>query len=258
MPAGTGPVLEDGNRMLPPRIRRAIQTVFILVFAGVGAIPACDSDIFDVAVPLSPEAFHLDFGAAGGTIPTVACDSEHVQSCGSNGVIAFQNGAGETTLQAGCDPGTARCFVQANTHVVYEVDVLQDNSFTSRVGRKAVKLARMLDIAYTVPANTATFDMPQIDIYVGPPGTLGRTDPGAVLVDSLPSLPRGATIGDASAGHLTIEDGSPARDLIESRICNKLPFVLVLSLVPRIDSGAPLPAGGADVVLRPLLGLGIR
>lgn len=229
-----------------------------LVAAAALSVAGCSSDIFDVSVELGVEAFHLDFGTMAGTVPAVACDAASPQSCGTSSVITLGNGAGETELGAGCDGGTSRCYVQANTRVFYVVDVLRDEAFTSKVGRKAVTLVRMLDVAYTVPSNSATFDVPQIDVYVGPAEARQSGDAGVTMVDSVPLIAARETITSDKPGHLTIADGSPGRALIESSIKRKVPFVFIVTTTPRLESGAPLPSGSMDIVLRPLLGLGVR
>ena len=234
-----------------------LQTPGLMLAIAVSAA-GCSTDIFDISVELGVEAFHLDFGSMTGTVPTVACEATAPQACGTAGVVTLGNGAGETELGVGCDSTTSRCYVQANTRVFYVVDVLRDQAFTSKVGRKAVTLVRMLDVAYVVPANTATFDIPRIDVYVGPAEARQSGDSGVTLVDSVPVIAAGQTITADSPGHLTIADGSPGRSLIESSIKRKVPFVFIVTTAPRLESGSPLPSGSMDIVLRPLLGLGVR
>jgi hypothetical protein len=241
-----------GRPMMP---RRARVIALAVVAGGVGG---CSPDIFDVSVQLGAEAFHLDFGNATGNVPTVACDAANPQVCGNGQTIALADGAGETEVAVGCDAGSARCFVKADTRVFYVVDVLKDDAFTSKVGRRAVSLVRMLDVAYAVPVNTATFAIPQIDVYVGPGQARVSGDPGVVAVDSVPSIAPAQVITPDAPGHLTIADGSPARTLIEDSIKRKTPFTFIVQVSPRLESGSPLPAGRMDLSLQPLLALGLR
>jgi hypothetical protein len=229
-----------------------------MALAMVAGLGGFSPDIFDVSVQLGAEAFQLDFGGATGSIPTVACDPANPQVCGTGQTIALADGAGETQLAVGCDGGSARCFVQADTRVFYVVDVLKDDAFTSKVGRRAVTLVRMLDVTYAVPVNTATFAIPQIDVYVGPGQARASGDPGVVAVDSVPSIAAGQVITREAPGHLTIADGSAARSLIEDSIKRKTPFTFIVEVSPRLESGAPLPAGRMDLSLQPLLALGLR
>ena len=230
----------------------------ITILASVFATLGCSPDIFDVSVALAPEMFPVDFGATTGTIPTVACDPQSPAPCGGDLSVDFTDGNGQATVKPGCDAATARCFAQADARYTYAVNVLQDDNFTSAVGRHTVSLVRMVDIAITIPANTMTFDIPEIDLYVGPPGSLQPSDPGVVSVDSVRSISAGTTIAAPGARHLVVADGSPARDLIEGSIKNKTPFVFVLTLAPRLESGAVLPAGALEVDIQPLVGLGLR
>jgi hypothetical protein len=119
-------------------------------------------------------------------------------------------------------------------------------------------VVRVVDVAITIPVNTMTFDIPQMNLFVGPPGTTRPTDPGVVPVDTLAPIAGGKTIAAGEAQHLTVADGSPAHDLIASSIQAKTPFVFVLTLAPRLESGAALPAGTLQVVAEPFLGLGLR
>ena len=249
-------------RALTSRIRAAGSVTLVagtaMVFTAL-ASGGCSADIFDVSVELMPEAFTVDFGASSGTIPTVVCDPQDTSASACGGAIQVGDGTGQATLRLGCDAASARCFGQADAAMNTTVDVLRDEAFTSKVGRKAVSLVRMLDIAVTVPTNTMTFDVPRIDVYVGPPGITLPGDAGVVFLDRLYPIAAGTTITSTTdARHLVVADGSPARDLIERSIKGKSPFVFVLALAPRLDSGAPIPAGTLTVNLQPLLGLGCR
>ena len=217
----------------------------------------CSEDIFDVDVELA-NAFAVDFGSATGTIPTVTCDAQNPTICGAVMALEFMGASGQATITPGCDGATAHCFAQADARVNYTVDVLQDESFTSRVGRRAVKLVRKVDVTIAIPINTMTFEIPQIDIFVGPPGTQQPSDPGVFPVDVVRSIAAGTTIAAAEARHLVVADGSPARNLIESSVTSKTPFVFVVTLAPRLESGAALPAGMLAVEVQTLLGLGLR
>ena len=121
-----------------------------------------------------------------------------------------------------------------------------------------MSLVRVVDVAITIPVNTMTFDIPEMNLFVGPPGTARPTDPGVVPVDTLQPIAAGTT---TAAGAGPAPDGGrrlPAHDLIASSIQAKTPFVFVLTLAPRLESGAALPAGTLAVVAEPFLGLGLR
>jgi hypothetical protein len=234
-----------------------------LGFAALGA-SACNVDVFDVDVPLSSHAYQADFGPSSGTIPTVACDPTMPTMptvCGTGQTLAVTTADGapaDVSVDVGCDATISRCFAEAHARLTYELDVLQDDAFVTKVERRAISVVRSVDLAYTLPTNTLTFDVPRIDVYVGPVGSKTETDPGVVLVDSLQAITAGLTFGDDARRHLTVADDSPARALIASNIQAKTPFVFVLATAPRLDAGAPVPGGAFEIDVYPTVGLGLE
>lgn len=223
-----------------------------LVVAG-----GCSRDVFDVTVNLKTENYRADFGLASGTIPVVACDPAAADACAAGTVVDVTVSSvapADIQVSTGCDGTTARCFAQASARVPYTVDVFQDDAFTSKVASHVVEFVRVADFAYTVSANTLTFDVPQIDIYVGPEGTTRETDPGVVAVGSTPPLPAGTVL---TAGHLTVDDGSPARAAIEDDIRNERPLTFLIVLAPTLEAGAPVPGGTIQVDVSPQLLVGL-
>jgi hypothetical protein len=216
----------------------------------------CSADVFDVQVDLKTQAYQLDFGPPRGEIPVVACGAADV--CGG-GTVLSASGApdappADVQVALGCDPATGRCFAQADARVAFTVDVLQDDAFTTKIERRAINLVRVADLAYTVPTNTLTVEIPQIDVYVGPAGARSESDDGVVPVDSIHPVAAGVTF--TSERHLTVSDDSPARAVIESSIQSKQPFVFVFATAPRVEAGSPIPAGALEIDLYPRIELG--
>src|SRR6266508_2274683 len=120
-------------------------------------------------------------------------------------------------LVAGCDAASLRCFAQAHARLSYELDVLKDDAFVTKVERHAISVVRTIDLSYTVPVNTLTFDVPAIDVYVGPPGVTTESDAGVTLVDRVSSVAAGVTFTDEPR-HLALTDASPARTFLEQTI----------------------------------------
>jgi hypothetical protein len=218
----------------------------------------CSKDIFDVTVELGSETYSADFGQRTGTVPTIACNPHYPDVCSGASVIAPNEvaSAGPVTagVTTGCDGTIDLCFAQVSARVVYPVNVLQDDGFVTAVAERSISLVRLAQVAYTVPTNTLTFDVPSVDIYVGPAGTLRETDPGVVQVGSTVAVP--ATTPFTTPMNLVIADGSPGRALIEQSIQAAQTFVFVLTLAPRIEAGAPVPAGAVEVDLFPQVDLG--
>src|SRR4029077_15706793 len=132
------------------------------------------------------ETYRPDFGAATGTIPVIACDPAAPGACADGTVVDVtaptKGTPADIQVSTGCDAASDRCFAQASARVPYTVDVFQDDAFTSKDASHVVEFVRIADFAYSVSMNSFTFDVPQIDIYVGPAGTTRETDPGVVAV----------------------------------------------------------------------------
>jgi len=232
-----------------------------VALAAAGVAGGCSSDVFDVDVDLTARTFVADFGPPAGNIPDATCDDATVQQvCGSSPTVAVDTSSqtgvpSDVQVALACDPSTARCYAQASAHLSQPVDVLQDDAFTTRVERHALSFVQLADLAYTIPMNTLTFDLPQIDIYAGPAGSRRETDPGVAFVGSTQPVPAGAVVTDPQ--HVTITKDTPARPVIEHAIENKQEFVFIVVANPRLDAGAPVPAGAVqiDVATKLVVGL---
>ena len=221
----------------------------------------CSADVFDVDVALMARTFVADFGTQAGTIPTVGCtDAVAQQVCGASPSVGVDTSSAtgvpsNVQVTLGCDTSTNQCFAQASAHLSQPVDVLQDDAFVTRVERHTLSFVQLVDVAYTIPANTLTFDIPKIDIYAGPAGSTRETDPGVALVGSTQPISAGTVVNDAQ--HITISDDTPARPVIEHAIENKQEFVFVVVANPRLDAGAPVPAGTVQIDVSPKLTIGL-
>ena len=245
-------------RLSSVRIGRALRLAALAILS-IGSA-ACSADVFDVDVALASHAYQADFGPSSGTIPTVACDPAMPSACGMGSMLAVTTAVPATTdvsVDLGCDPTSSRCFAEAHARVSYELDVLQDDAFVTKVERHAISVVQSVDLAYTLPTNTLTFDVPAIDVYVGPAGATKETDPGVVLVDSISSIAAGTTFV-ADRRHLTLAEGSPGRALIVSSIQAKQPFVFVVVTAPRSEAGSPVPGGAFEIDIYPTVGLGLE
>jgi len=238
-----------------PRIR-----AWALALAVAPAV-GCAADVFDVDVALTAQTFVVDFGSQTGDIPTVMCSEAAAQEvCGASPSAGVDTSSAtgvpsDVQVTLGCDTSTDQCFAQASAHLSQPVDVLQDDAFVTRVERHALSFVRLVDVAYTLPANTLTFEIPQIDIYAGPAGSTRETDPGVAIVGSTQPVPAGTVVTDAQ--HVTINDDTPARPVIEHAIEHQQQFVFVVVTNPRLESGAPIPAGSAQVDIAAKLTVGL-
>jgi hypothetical protein len=219
---------------------------------------ACSTSGPEADVTLAPHAYRADFGAAIGIVPTVACASEAATACGSGQALreatSTDDSADDVNVDVRCDPQIDRCFAQALARLPYELEVMRDDAFVAKVGQEPDVVVRSVDFAYTLPVNTLTFDVPRIDVYVGPSGTKNEADHGVVLLDSISPVAAGATFVDGGR-HLRLVEGSAAYTRIVKTIEAKQSFVLLVVAIPRLAAGAPLPAGHFEVDIFPTLRL---
>jgi hypothetical protein len=232
-------------------------SVGLVLAAGGG----CSADVFDVDVDLMQRTFVLDFGSQSGTIPTVTCSDATVQEvCGASPSVGVDTSSttgvpSDVQVTLGCDAATNLCFAQASGHLSQPVNVLQDDAFVTRVERHALSFVRLVDVAYTIPTNTLTFEIPQFDIYAGPTGSTRETDPGVAAVGSTQPVPAGTVVNDAQ--HISITDETPARPMIEHAIEHKQEFVFVVVTNPRLEAGAAVPAGTVQIDVSAKLTIGL-
>src|SRR5450432_4133621 len=200
-------------------------------------------------VALSPPMFWADFGAPVGALPVGACEVARAEACGAGQALDTTNAffGIDASVDVGCDGATARCFAQTFARVGYELDVRKDDGFMAVAPHDGSASVRVLDLSYVVPANTLTFDVPRVDVYVGPAGTRREIDAGVERAGTLTDLRAGEAF--AVERHLDLSEGSAARALVERSLAAFEPFVFLLVMAPRLEAGAAIPAGLLEIDL---------
>lgn len=233
-------------------IRAGVLAVLLL------GIPA-GCDVFDFTVDLQSQTFKLDFGQQSGTVPAVACDAA-ADVCGSTLAVNFDTSSmsgvpSDVELALGCDASSGQCYAQANARAAQTVGVLQDDDFSSKVGRNGAAFVQKVNVGYTIPSNTLTFDIPQLDVYAGPAGSVRETDPGVALLGHTQPIAAGVTT--TTQLHMEISDDAPALPVIQHAIEDKKDFVFIVVASPRMDAGAAVPAGAVQIDVFPSVVVGL-
>ena len=235
------------------------RLILAATFTTMSVTVACSTNGSEADVTLAPHAYLADFGAASGIVPTVACASEAATACGAGQALRVATSSGDSAddvnVDVRCDPQIDRCFAQALARLPYELEVMRDDAFVAEIEQRPDVVVRSVDLAYTLPVNTLTFDVPRIDVYVGPSGTKTEADHGVVLLDSISPVPAGATFVDGR--HLRLVEGSAAYTRIVKTIEAKQSFVFLVVAIPRLPAGATLPAGRFEVDIVPTVSLGL-
>ncbi len=208
-----------------------------------------------------------DFGTQSGAIPPLACTAANASAC-----AAVPAPAGVSGWQAGCDATAGQCFGQADLRIQQSVTAADPSSVNSAIGQQAAHYLESIDIAYTIPANTLTFALAKIQLYVvqnpvAGGGGSGAPD-GGVIVEQTPASPTDVLVGNvaplapgqvvSSERHLSLDGSDPAFTAISSQVEAGQDLVLALVVSPRVVAGAPLPGGAIQVVCVPTLHFGIK
>src|SRR5262245_54036585 len=194
----------------------------------MSVVGACDA--FDQTIQLSQQTFTLDFGQQSGTMPAVACADEPAACTPETTVnidTSTTTGVPSTVeVAVGCDGGSGLCYAQASTRAAQTLGVLQGDNLGDKIGRNSLSFVERVNIANTIPPNTLTFDIPQIDVYAGPAGSTRETDPGVAVVGSTQPITAGTIVSEPQ--FVTINDDTPARPVIENAIEDQQDFVFIL------------------------------
>jgi hypothetical protein len=226
-------------------------------FAGLMLAAIVGCGLLDFDVDLAQQTFSLDFGQQTGTMPAVACDAS-AGTCTSAATFDAGTTAGipaTVDVNLGCDAASKQCYAVVNARAATTVSVLQDDNFSSKVARHSLSLVELSDVAYTIPTNTLTFDIPEATVYAGPAGSTRETDPGVALLGTTQPIQAGTPT--TTAQHMTISDDSPARPVIEHAVENKQDFVFIVVASPRMNAGNPVPAGSIQIIVSPKLKVGL-
>jgi hypothetical protein len=219
------------------------------------------SDVFDVDVDLQQASFVVDFGSFQGTVPAIACDPNAPAACTAAAIgaqaLVDQSGVGpaDTQITAQCDAATSQCYAVAATHDAVSIEALTGDSLGAKLARRGTSFVHAIDVRYTVPANTLTFDLPSVDVFIGPPGSTVGGDPGVAAAGTLAQIAAGATF--TVMRHLVVADGTPAHALVEDSVRAERPIVIILQASPRADAGARIPAGALQVQVYPRITVGL-
>jgi len=232
-------------------MRAAVLAVLLGIAAGC--------DVFDFSVSLQSQTFKLDFGQQSGTVPAVACDAA-ADVCGSTLAVNLDTSSvsgvpSDVDVAVACDTSSGQCYAQANARAAQTVGVLQDDDFSSKVGRNGVAFVQEVNVGYTIPSNTLTFDIPQLDVYAGPAGSVRETDPGVALVGHTQPIAAGVTT--TTQAQMEISDDTPALPVIQHSIENKQDFVFIVVAAPRMNAGSAVPAGAVQIDVFPSIVVGL-
>ncbi|TXD39905.1 hypothetical protein FRC96_06440 [Lujinxingia vulgaris] len=118
------------------------------------------------------------------------------------------------------------------------VDIVEasGNDELQGIGQR-LRSVEITSIDYEITDNSLNFEMPSIDIYVGPLDATSPEDDGTILLTTIPSTTAGE---DASGRAPAVEENLEA----SSELFKSLQFAAIPSSQPRIEEGQPFPPRG--------------
>lgn len=213
--------------------------------------------LFDIPITLSTQEYKQNFGNSTGTVPSVSCTTQTdpcSQAASQVGSALAANGA---TVTGVCDTSAMKCTAKLDATVSYSLSLANDQSFATSVAGKVVSVVHSISLKYGVPKNTATFNIPQLDLYIAPQGTTKIDDPKAVYIDKIPMLTKGQVIADG-ANSITVDTASKAGAQFIYYVQNpNQTFVLLVNAKPVVRAGDAMPAGELWLRVTPVITVGL-
>jgi hypothetical protein len=209
-------------------------------------------NIFDTTIELKQQIYKQDFGQAMGQVQAPPCSAQ-MDTCSQ-----FQGQFGaDSQVRARCDTTRMLCYAEGSVTLTETVNLSEYAAL-----QKGVDAVRTIEILYSLPVNTLTFPLPQIEIYAGPQGSKSKSDPGVVFIDKVGPFQKGQTISDTSPMRIVVPDGSAARNTLVGYIKNpKGSFVFLIVANPRVDADGSgkltLPAGKIELRIVPRITVGL-
>ncbi|TXD37582.1 hypothetical protein FRC98_07785 [Lujinxingia vulgaris] len=122
------------------------------------------------------------------------------------------------------------------------VDIVEasGNDDLQGIGER-LRSVEITSIDYEITENDLNFELPSIDIYVGPLEATSPEDAGTVLLTTIPATTAGE---DASGRAPAVEENLEA----SSELFKSLQFAALPSSQPRIEEGQPFPPRGSAKV----------
>lgn len=123
-----------------------------------------------------------------------------------------------------------------------EVDIVEasGNSELQGIGQR-LRSVEITSIDYEITENDLNFELPSIDIFVGPLNSTSVDDDGVVLLTTIPT----SAAGEDASGRAPVSDESRSAT---SDLFKTLQFTALPSSQPRIEEGQPFPPRGAAKV----------
>ena len=229
-------------------MQRTLTAAALLGLAG--AAPGCGVTEQEMKLAQQTYTYDLNFNVPPliSSIPPIPCTDSLV--C-ANTLRAV--GITDTRIVPIC-PDKVTCAADARLTVYYNISVANDPAFTLGIAQRMADSIRDVKMTYGV-TSTVNVDIEKIDVYLGPNEARSVTAPGVSYLGRVGPIPKMGTLPDGE-NFLLIQDGSmPHMQFVENTKHPETPFTVLLAISTRLVAGDPIPKGGIEVRLVPVVTL---
>jgi hypothetical protein len=241
----------------------AVATALCL-WVSSGGCNLIDTKSLNVDYAFDPQEYNKSFGSTMGTVPTVACDPAISPDPCAAVTQQLPAGAGVTLS---CDGKLKQCVGSAELRLSYVVDLSSQTSFPPEAIQYGINAVDLKKVEYWIMSNTLNVAIPPVDVFVAPEAA--KDESGGTKLGSLAGLAARSTTcadpadptGDATSNGAMVCD-LPLTDAGKNALANfakdyKTKFQFIAHTIVTVKPGDPLPAGGIDFFVRPVISIGI-
>jgi hypothetical protein len=222
-----------------------------------------DSNTFSVDYAFDPQEYSASLSGGSATVPSVACDPAASDPC-ATAQLQLPPGSG---LTMSCDGKLKQCVATAELRLSYPIDLSSQSSFPPEAIRYGISAVTLSKVEYWVMSNTLNVTTPLIDLYVAPAAAKdesGGTKLGSVAPLSAKSSTCGDTVDakgdDRAMGAMVCDLALTAegkQQLSAFAKDYKTRFQILAHTIITAKPGDPVPSGGLDFFVRPVINIGI-
>jgi hypothetical protein len=224
---------------------------------GLGLATGCgliSSDVTDFELSLPDKKFTIDASGwqvdttnsssglfTNGQLNSVQCNSAPMKCSSAVALVCSMDCSGS------CNTTSDSCELSLDVSRPLKVDLLTDQPELKTINDQPVIKVTIDSVTYQVTGNTLNVDTPTVNVYVAPISVLKTNDPMAMLIGTIPAVPKMTTSSDPQPLAFT-PTGKAA--LINIMSTFKTPFNVLVGSSLVVRAGQALPTGKLDAFVR--------
>lgn len=203
------------------------------------------SDVADFDLTLPDKSFSID--ASGWQVDQAQANVLLNTSCAAMPSVCGT--AAQTVCDANCSAtcnASQRCELQLDVSLYKTIDLVTEKPELKTINDQPVIKVTLDSVNYEVTANTLNVATPELEVKVAPTSVMDPKSPEAELIGTIPAVPAGATVASMP---VQFTDTGKAK-LVSMMSTYKTPFNVIVGATLTVTSGAMVPQGKLDAVIR--------